>query len=154
MQVTPEPSTVEMLRHLILSILYYLLHWFFVHWCVWFYSLMCCFFLSRIVVLFALIPRSDVFSFHVCIPNDLWCLFVDLLLQGKAWIFWFIESSYEYFRPPDRIIMMFRIQKHTSLAYLYIDIDIRVNQIINMDGRYVEHLILIIIIEIDNQYGW
>ena len=60
-----------MLRHLILSILYYLLHWFFVHWCVWFYSLMCCFFLSRIVVLFALIPRSDVFSFHACIPNDL-----------------------------------------------------------------------------------
>ena len=53
-----------------------------------------------------------------------------------------------------KILLMFRIQKHTSLAYLYIDIDIRVNQIINMDGRYVEHLILIIIVEIDNQYGW
>ena len=44
-------------------------------------------------------------------------------------------------------------ETHESCTFV-IDIDIRVNQIINMDGRYVEHLILIIIIEIDNQYGW
>ena len=48
-----------------------------------------------------------------------WFLFVVLLLQEKAWIFWFIESSYEYLRPQHRIKhwLIFQTKANKQQAY-------------------------------------
>ena len=52
--------------------------------------------------------------FKQAIWGFIWCLFVDLWLQEKAYVFEFIELSYEYFCPQDHIKHWYSPKKLTS----------------------------------------